>query len=95
MLDTHQTLLYHLVKLAPWLQESISIYQNALPQQPAAESRLDHVFEPMQALLGERDEIAFRFFTFVSARKRELRKLSKIAETQDYETLYLKKFDLT
>ena len=46
-------------------------------------------------MLGERKVVELKIQQFVSARKQELTELSEVAEQQDYETLLLKKFDLT
>ena len=49
----------------------------------------------MHVLLGERDEIELKVNQFASDRKQELCALSEVAETQDYEKLFLSKVDLT
>ena len=56
-----------------------------MPEQPATESRFDHIFDGVHVLLGERDDIELKVNQFASARKQELYELSEVAETQNYE----------
>ena len=54
--ETH----FCVVKLSPWLLESIEQYKKSLPEPPAPESRFDRIFDATHALLDEREDLKLK-----------------------------------